>query len=157
MPSVKGSLTNFIVKPSTIAYQRNQNNNVGGTIGNIGYTMPNEAYGTPSGAIKWYVNSSKTTDMSTMPSKTGYDAWKYDYIWLPSLTETGRDEKVNGIWALSDSQRSNSIASWLRSASFGYANTCCYLQPNGTNNYKNVNDNYAVRPALHLNLDLVEA
>ena len=43
MPSVKGSLTDFIVKPSAVAYQGNQNNNVGGTIGNVGYTLPNEA------------------------------------------------------------------------------------------------------------------
>ncbi|MCI8325127.1 MAG: hypothetical protein HFH71_01115, partial [Clostridia bacterium] len=55
MPSVKGSLTSFIVKPSAVEYQSNQNQTAGGTIGNQGYTLPNEAYGTPSGTVNWYV------------------------------------------------------------------------------------------------------
>ena len=80
MPSVKGSLTDYIVKPSAVEYQSNQNQNAGGTIGNIGCTLPNDAYGTPSGAVKWY--SSGNVNMGTLPSKTGYDAWKDDYIWF---------------------------------------------------------------------------
>ena len=64
MPSVKGSLTDFIVKPSAVAYQGNQNNNVGGTIGNIGYTLPNEAYGTPSGTVNWFNDNGRNMDYS---------------------------------------------------------------------------------------------
>ncbi len=151
MPSVKGSLTNFIVKPSAVAYQGNQNNNVGGAIGNVGWTLPNEAYGTPSGTVNWYVGDGKNMDYS---GKSGYADWKDDYIWLPSLTETGRDETTNGIWALSNNQRSNSTTSWLRSGDFTYANYAYYLYAAGSpfnSNY--VTLSYAVRPALHLNLD----
>ena len=72
MPSVKGSLTNFIVKPSAVEYQSNQNNYVGGSIGHIGYTLPNEAYGTPSGTVKWLRSTDKLVDMGTLPSKSGY-------------------------------------------------------------------------------------
>ncbi len=150
MPSVNGSLTNFIVKPSAVAYQGNQNNNVGGSIGNTGWTLPNEAYGTPSGTVKWYVGNGKNMDYS---GKSGYADWKEDYIWLPSLTETGVDESVNGIWALSNNQRSNPTNSWLRSGC-NYGAGMYRLNAEGSslsNPY--VTDSYAVRPALHLNLD----
>ena len=149
MPSVKGSLTDFIVKPSAVAYQGNQNNNVGGTIGNVGYTLPNEAYGTPSGTVNWYVGTGINTDYS---SKSGYTDWKDDFIWLPSLTETGRDETTNGIWALSDNQRSNSTTSWLRS---GWGGSYVYYLTMAGNFIDKINpkNSYAVRPALHLNLD----
>ena len=97
MPSVKGSLTDFIVKPSAVKYQSNQNQIAGGTIGSLAYTLPNEAYGTPSGTVNWYVGEGRNMDYS---GKSGYADWKDDYIWLPSLTETGRDETTNGIWAI---------------------------------------------------------
>ena len=151
MPSVKGSLTDFIVKPSAVAYQGNQNNNVGGTIGNINYTLPNEAYGTPSGTIKWYNANGRNMDYS---GKSGYADWKEDYIWLPSLTETGRDETTNGIWALSNNQRSNSTNSWLRSGYNGSAGSAYILNAAGSSfGIDYVTISYAVRPALHLNLD----
>ncbi len=154
MPSVKGSLTDFIVKPSAVAYQENQNNNAGDTIGNVGYTLPNDAYGTPSGNVNWYTAGS--TDMSVLPSKTGYSAWKDDYIWLPSMTETGIDDNVNGIWALSKNQRSNSKISLLRSS--GHKNAARNYHLAATGNalgYGYMTLAYAVRPALHLNLNLV--
>ncbi len=152
MPSVKGSLTDFIVTPAQVAYQETENNTVGGNIGSTGYTLPNEAYGTPSGTVKWYVGSGRNMDYS---GKSGYADWKDDYIWLPSLTETGRDETTNGIWALSNNQRSNSSASWLRSSRHNYANFAYYLtMPGSSANTKSVTDSFAVRPALHLNLDM---
>ncbi len=152
MPSVKGSLTDFIVKPSAVAYQGTENQTAGGTIGGSVWTLPNEAYGTPSGTVRWY--SSGSVNMGTLASKTGYAAWKDDYIWLPSITETGVDESVNGIWALSNNQRSNSANSWLRSGS-NYATTnAYYLNAAGNSTDRNVTGSYAVRPALHLNLDL---
>ena len=55
----------------------------GSPIGSLGYTLPNEAWGAPSGAVNWY---NATFNYS---AKHGYSEWKDDYIWLPSLTETG--------------------------------------------------------------------
>ncbi|MDE6550899.1 MAG: hypothetical protein K2M44_05330, partial [Clostridia bacterium] len=155
MPSVKGSLTDFIVTPAQVAYQETENQNVGGSIGGIGYTLPNDAYGTPSGTVNWYKNSSNTIDMSTLPDKTGYNAWKDDYIWLPSLTETGYETARSGIWGLSINQRSNPVVSWVRSSYAGNAATASYLLESG-NKYSgyDVDAVYAVRPAFHLNLDL---
>ncbi len=151
MPTVNGSLTDFLVKPSAVAYQSNQNQYIGGTIGNLGFTLPNEAYGTPSGTVNWY--SGVNIVMSSLTSKAGYSAWKDDYIWLPSVTEIGRNTTTSGIWALSDNQRSNVANSWLRSGHYSNADTAHYMMPSGdilSANY--VTPYYAVRPALHLNL-----
>ncbi len=151
MSSVKGSLTDFIVKPSAVKYQSNQNQIAGGTIGSLAYTLPNEAYGTPSGTVNWYVGSGRNMDYS---GKSGYADWKDDYIWLPSLTETGRDETTNGIWALSNNQRSNPANSWLRSGYTGGAGNAYYLRAAGSSiGGSDVTRSCAVRPALHLNLD----
>ncbi|MDE6549946.1 MAG: hypothetical protein K2M44_00355, partial [Clostridia bacterium] len=142
---VKGSLTDFIVTPSQVEYQETENQY--GT-GGINYTLPNEAYGTPSGTIKWLAAD---RDFS---SKNGYDEWKDDYIWLPSTTETGYSSTYSGLWALSDAQRSNvSTYSWMRSSSQD-GSGAQYLHSSG-DSYRStyVMTQYAVRPALHLNLD----
>ncbi len=151
MPSVKGSLTDFIVTPAQVAYQETENNTVGGNIGSTGYTLPNEAYGTPSGTVNWYVGNGKNMNYS---GKSGYADWKDDYIWLPSLTETGGNESVNGIWALSNNQRSNSeYYSWLRSGFHSYSSTVYHLHNKGSLFDITIADDVCtVRPALHLNL-----
>ncbi|MDE5618468.1 MAG: hypothetical protein K2I79_03170, partial [Clostridia bacterium] len=151
MESITGSLTNFLVKPSQVAYQGVENQYSGGTVGDVGYSLPNEAYGTPTGTQNWY--SSKSIDMSTMSEKTGYTNWKDDLIWLPSLTEVGSSNTVYGIWGLSDAQRYNSATSWLRSGTesmVNYAYSLVDADVTFSSNY--VNNSYAVRPALHLNL-----
>ncbi|MDE5618530.1 MAG: hypothetical protein K2I79_03490, partial [Clostridia bacterium] len=151
MPSVTGSLTNFLVKPSKVRYQEVENQYSGSTIGGVGYTLPNEAYGTPTGSTNWFSN--KTLDLSTIPLKTGYTDWKDDLIWLPSLSETGTSSSIDGIWGLSNAQRTNFTASWLRSCSYGSTWSAYNLVDLGNSS----NGNYvtrinAVRPALHLNL-----
>ncbi|MDE6550975.1 MAG: hypothetical protein K2M44_05715, partial [Clostridia bacterium] len=149
MPSVEGSLTDFIVKPAQVAYQETENHTAGGSIGARGFTFPNEAYGTPSGTIRW---GHASLDYS---AKNGYTEWKDDYIWLPSLTETGYSTTVTGIWGLSVNQRSNSANSWLRSGtSNAYGLEVFILNAAGNSSYVNTPiGTYAVRPALHLNLD----
>ncbi|MDE6551249.1 MAG: hypothetical protein K2M44_07125, partial [Clostridia bacterium] len=145
--SVKDSLIDFIVIPSQVSYQETENQNAGAPIGGLGFTLPNDAYGSPSGTVRWY-NSNYNYS-----SKNGYAEWQSDYIWLPSLTETGYDSSHSGIWALSDSQRANSAISWLRSGGTGDANRACTLNAAGNScTGSNVATNYAVRPALHLNL-----
>ena len=111
-------------------------------------TLPNEAYGVPEGTIKW------PTDMD-YSKKNGYATWKDDYIWLPSLTETGYNESIVGLWNLSNNQRSSAGNSWLRSACNTYANWGFALTTSGSSLsdpfLTNTNN---VRPALHLNLDM---
>ncbi|MDE5618634.1 MAG: hypothetical protein K2I79_04025, partial [Clostridia bacterium] len=158
MPSVTGSLTKFLVKPSAVGYQGVENQYPNSMVGGIGYSLPNEAYGTPTGSTNWYSDINNSIDMSMMPSKAGYTNWKEDLIWLPSLTETGYSSSVYGIWGLSDNQRSNSAVSWLRSASHYSTHGAYYLAAAGSSTSRDlVPSSYAVRPALHLNLTSAQA
>ncbi|MDE5618410.1 MAG: hypothetical protein K2I79_02870, partial [Clostridia bacterium] len=153
MDSITGSLTNFLVKPSQVAYQGVENQYSGGTIGRVGYSLPNDAYGTPTDTSRWYISYNKVIDMSTMSSKAGYTNWQEDLIWLPSLTETGYSSSYYGIWGLSDNQRSNSAVSWLRSGRSDAAFDAYYLTEDGSSyKFTGTTDENAVRPALHLNL-----
>ncbi|MDE5618732.1 MAG: hypothetical protein K2I79_04520, partial [Clostridia bacterium] len=160
MSNVTGSLTNFLVKPSQVAYQGVENQTSGSPISSMRYTLANEAYGTPTGTQNWYSNSSKTIDMSTLPSKAGYTNWKDDLIWLPSLTETGFNNSVYGLWGLSDNQRSSSANSFVRSCTVSSGtNDLRYIyamDANGTANNPISTSARAVRPALHLNLSSAE-
>ncbi|MDE6550718.1 MAG: hypothetical protein K2M44_04405, partial [Clostridia bacterium] len=144
--AVEGSLTDFIVKPSQVAYQETENQYAGGTIGGLSYTLPNDAYGEPSGTVKWHSSFNYST-------KSGYTEWKDDYIWLPSLTETGYNTSVTGIWGLSVNQRSNTANSWVRSAHVPDA-TYTYVLDSSGSNYSPalVTNGASVRPAFHLNL-----
>ncbi len=144
MPNVAGSLTDYIVKPSQVAYQEIENQNAGGTIGGVGCSLPNDAYGEPDGVVNWHLNYT---------NKSGYADWQDDYIWLPSITETGYDSTVYGIWELSNNQRSASTFSWLRPGNPSNAGHSYFLYEGGNVfNTDSVSSSHAVRPALHLNL-----
>ena len=146
MPSVKGSLTDFLVTPAGVEYQETQNASLSVL---SGYAMPNEAWGTPSGTVKWFNNK---IDMSDITTKAGYDAWKDDYIWLPSLGEAIQD----GIWALSVSQRSSIYTTFLRTSDPSSVEYTTLLIANGSYTYgTSPNVKCLTRPALHLNLDSV--
>jgi len=54
MPLLTNSVTDFLVTPAEIAYQETENQTAGGNIGDVNYTLPNEAYGTPTGTVRWY-------------------------------------------------------------------------------------------------------
>ncbi|MDE6550750.1 MAG: hypothetical protein K2M44_04570, partial [Clostridia bacterium] len=152
MPTAADSLTDFIVKPSAVSYQETQNHNSGKPISDMNQTLPNDAYGTPSGVINYYNVTGRNLNYT---GKTGYTEWKDDYMWLPSLTETGSSSTIWGLWQLSNNQRSNSVATWLRSGSAYNAARSYYIAARGDSyDYELVNNSssYAVRPALHLNL-----
>ena len=151
MPDVGNSLTDFIVTPAQIAYQETQNQTAGGNLGSIGYTLPNEAYGTPSGSVRWY---SSNMDFSDKP---GYSDWKDDYIWLPSVSEVGNNTSTTGIWEVSVNQKSNELGSWLRSCTYIYDYATYFMNASGTiisSDYSSYS--CAARPAFHLNLTKAE-
>ncbi len=151
MPDVGNSLTDFIVTPAQIAYQETQNQTAGGNLGSIGYTLPNEAYGTPSGSVRWY---SSNMDFSDKP---GYSDWKDDYIWLPSVSEVGNNTSTMGIWEVSVNQKSNELGSWLRSCTYIYDYATYFMNASGTiisSDYSSYS--CAARPAFHLNLTKAE-
>ena len=135
------SLLDYIVQTKNVAYQ--------GTETIVKYnssykTCPNEAWGTPE--IESYYNANMNYS-----GKTHYTEWASDYLWLPSLAETGYSG-VTGIWNLSDAQRSNGKDSWLRSGNYFYAGNAFLLNTSGGNDDYRTTDTYAVRPAFHLDL-----
>ena len=166
MDSVAGSVTKYLVTPSEVAYQETENVN---TQFGESYYYPNEAYGEPNGSGSWSPSGGGAVNITT---NQYYDAWADDTLWLPSLTETGYSTGYEGLWDTSTAQRASNTGSdssmgtvgtasgtaenysWLRSGSYGNADFACNLTASGSDSYNfYVNNSYAVRPALHLNLN----
>ncbi len=174
MENAPNSLTQYLAKPSEVGYQATEYDE--GTMTSFYgpkeyggfptyptdvkyYYFPNDAYGTLSGG-DWY----EKMDYSTKGSgETAYDAWKDDYLWLPSLTETGMSNgsvsgEGDGMWDTDASLRSAKSGlgknyCWLRSGSAYRADQAYLLDDSGNRNQLVVNnDGCGVRPALHFNL-----
>ena len=138
---VTGSVTDYLVTPSQVSWQESQVQNFGWD-----YYLPNDAWGSISGK-NW---GEGQTDY---PNKEGYTLWKDDYIWLPSLTETGYSDTYTGLWGTNTNERVNTSESWLRSGNYGEMNLSYYLLPIGIDRSNLYIDCMGgVRPALHLNL-----
>jgi len=90
-----------------------------------------------------------------------YDEWGNDYIWLPSITETGASDAAatSSIWNLSNAQRGHNSSganySWLRSGYYYYRCNALYMQASGAYFGNYVYNTNGVRPALHLNLSAI--
>lgn len=169
-----GYLYEDIVAPSQMAWQAKESysdeiggNGVfadaayGGTAW-ADYKWPNEAYGTSNGN---YTNNNY--DYSNI---SGYDFWKDDKVWLPSLTEVGTGDDdgttdtLNGLWELTKFQKANNptmlnpvTAAWLRTPNT-VAN--CYsmftLEQDGSVGTRELSEkNLQIRPAIHLNLSKI--
>ena len=178
MDDVEGSLTEYIAKPSEVGYQDTEYDSetmksfyistaaMGGTMKY--YFFPNDAYNTPDkGADDADWDTQDGVQMDAYSSKgtaeTAYDAWKNDYLWLPSLTETGMSNGStsgigDGMWDTDASLRSANSGvgmghCWLRSGVYFSAQRAYQLDTSG--NYANFvvnNANCGVRPAIHFNL-----
>ena len=159
------ALTDYIVTPSNVSWQvKEQDSNLVG----ISNLLNNDSL-TVGG------NYSSEYDYST---KDYYSNWGNDYIWLPSLTETGYNESNIGMWEMSVEERKNYdgvtlevssdvapgganntpaltyACSCTRSATYTASSMYTYINMPSSENTSNVlvNISQAVRPALHLNL-----
>ncbi len=147
MDGVPGSLTAFIDAPSEVNWQKEQKSV---SYNNYQYNFNNDRYSTVSPGAMY-----NNIDYS---SKTNYDGWKNDKIWLPSMAEAGWYEGTyiaRGMWKTHALERGNAggVNSWLRSAGDPYySNAWTLLADGSANNDKPATDSYAVRPAFHLNL-----
>ena len=130
------SLTDYLVTPGQVNYQQAENwvwsyNGSGNP-----YLCPNEAWGTGTDGTSgpniawrhsagsktggWY-GSGTTDNMNQVIAKTDYTEWKDDYVWLPSLTETGYynsgSDYGSSLWGIpaGDAILKSSAISWLRS------------------------------------------
>lgn len=153
----------FLLKPKYINYQLNQTYKDR----NNAYDYKNDALGTPE-SLKWYspdTHSPYTPDY--VVNGIRYDDWGEDFIWLPSMIETGAFKSgasdsvfsdKDCIWKLSDSQRkySGNRWSWVRS---GYHNDYYHVGVLGSNagvfNAFQVYSSQGIRPAIHLNLSAI--
>ena len=159
------SVIDYIVQPKDVAYQETVS--AGGRASGFSYNCPNDAYGTPSG--KWYqstynyTNKGRTAaayDEETGRYLTAYDDWKYDYLWVPALAETGNSgsgsASTSGWWRTYIQQRcAYSQLTWLRSAPYD-ATRVHSLNTSGTtpsgSSAAQPTQYLTVRPAIHLNL-----
>ena len=171
MEEVENSLTQYITRPSQMSWQVYQSS--AATNPSLSYYYPNDSIEDPADKDlegSWWNSSYNYKD------KDGYKDWANDYIWLPSLAETGYDTSNIGLWETSTEQRQNYSSStsnngtvgtgngtggpyndsWLRSGFYNSANYACLLHPSGSDyGCYYVDYSYAVRPALHLNLSKV--
>ena len=137
-----GGIRPYIVQPNKVPYQRTSQ----GT--NYGYVLMNESLATN---LTGYYSSYSYQGLS------GYTNWGDDYLWLPSMSETGYSGSSAGIWQTSQAERANSTSySWSRSGSYNTSKSVYFLVSSG-NSYgpDSVFYGYAIRPALHLNLTAV--
>ena len=147
------SLVKYIVQPKDIAYQENL---ISSYSSSIIYQCPNDAYSTEMS--NWHPSTGATNKIGLIQTKDGYDAWKYDYVWLPALGETGNADGY-GLWkSNADLRGTFSMNAWLRSGGGSDAKLVNYLSSTGgfTTVAYTASDTLQVRPALHLNLTKAE-
>lgn len=178
MSSVSGNVTEYLVKPANVQWQEYGQNTR--TYIGVAYSASNENWsssipnsGSYNGtSYRFYYNSSKRSYYN-YATKEENAAWKNDYIWLPSISETGDSSSHPGMWGLSNNQRKNFNGSttdlsgtvgtinnsgvytysWTRSAFLDSSLYGMLLFPNGAQgDGEFVNQSLAVRPALHFNL-----
>ncbi|MDE6411874.1 MAG: hypothetical protein K2L02_05015 [Clostridia bacterium] len=177
------SLVGFLTQPKNIEYQKAENW-VWSYIGaGSPYLSPNDAWGTGANGIDgpdtssrhngtggWYSGSGGKNVMGDLLANAHYYDWAEDYLWLPSMTETGYDytptEKGQGLWgnSLTDavlkstmpSGTGNTVPSWLRS---GWGKEIIRTQGltyAGLWTGVSAETVGYIRPALHLNLSQAE-
>ncbi len=167
---------NYLVQPKYINYQRNLTRNgrddgtdlKNDTLGDAFNPYKGNNYGWDASGT-WGSKAEYGThvlyDENTTVNGYRYNDWGEDYIWLPSMTETGalKEEGVTSggsyiddecVWKLTQNQRkhSGSTWSWLRSGNFNYYSYSYALGSSGAYNSNYVGVTFGVRPALHLNL-----
>ncbi|MDE7348369.1 MAG: hypothetical protein K2N53_01765, partial [Clostridia bacterium] len=146
--------SNYLVQPKYIAYQ-NQQTLYDRSPGH--FDSPNDALENPVKGQWCYTNTMYLpTDTITRGGVTyTYNEWGNDYIWIPSLAETG-GSMIPSAWGLNDTQRAHSKAgySWLRTGGHSHFGYAYRLETTGGRNPTPVAADGALRPAVHLNLTL---
>ncbi|MDE6302093.1 MAG: hypothetical protein K2M36_00695, partial [Clostridia bacterium] len=156
----------YLVQPKNIQYQRTEtqyNRAKSGEVPeNVNGNIPNDALGslTSGWDDKTYKVNYQPSD--TFPDASGnmvrYDAWGDDYIWLPSVTETGNNGSIptSCIWKLTSYQRSHSSSTaFTRSGDANGWQNVYPLTSTGAHGGDSCTSTGSVRPAIHLNLSAI--
>ncbi|MDE7337348.1 MAG: hypothetical protein K2N32_04455, partial [Clostridia bacterium] len=139
--TLKGSLIQYLEVPANVEWQ--------GVEADMTNTFINDAYNKISGNFK--SGQEKVQDCK------GYDAWKNDYLWLPSMTELGWGAGAYALWQTSAILSADATPFWVRSASL-LSFSQSYTVPTSGNSHTHTNvkgTSYSIRPAIHLNLSKV--
>ncbi len=154
----KKSLTEYLVAPKDVLYQEKETFTWGFL--SSGYHNLNEAWGTPD-------SGSYYSNLGQIAQKPAYLEWINDTIWLPSMTETGFIGGAASLWGIPtgtasqagiviSGNGSNSYNLALRSGyQQGAGNAQC-VPADGSGANSSVTNNFAIRPAIHLNLTVAE-
>ena len=163
------SLVDFLATPSQVNYQRAENWVWSYSGKGTPYLCPNEAWGNGTDGVNgpnvsfrhngtggWYNLSG--INMNQVIDNVRYYEWQNDYLWLPSVTETGyyrsNVELGTSLWGIPHGNAilNSSADSWLRSGGFASVNAAQSLTATGDFGAPTSTRSLAVRPALHLNL-----
>ncbi|MBD5087160.1 MAG: hypothetical protein HDT32_07425 [Clostridiales bacterium] len=146
------SIKEYLEVPDNMSWQHNQSAK---TSAGQSYDFNNDAL--DSGCS---YNSTRNYYTNTSVSTSGYQAWKNDTLWLPSVAEVGAGTSVAGLWRTSQNQRASATSTshcWLRSGSEDGYRGSYYIKYDGSavsHNYVSTSS-YVIRPAFHLNLSSV--
>ncbi|MDE6411553.1 MAG: phage holin family protein [Clostridia bacterium] len=147
--------TKYLVQPKNITYQVRETAKDRGSVGVKGIPGVNLASEALDPTVGEWPNGISYTASETFDN-IRYDDWGNDYIWIPSLTETGSSDvfTTTSIWKLSVQQVENAKTecSFLRTAFNNYAYHYL-IEPAGTASYTEPHYARVVRPAIHLNLN----
>lgn len=171
MNSVSDSLTQFIATPAQVGYQAHEwDAATSNALDSRKFYYPNDAYAEPQTGGQWCTSSYPTysfnflNDDNSRADGAKYGSWQNDYLWLPSVTETGVEDDVgDGIWNTDVALRSSGSAksgsasydrSFLRSSSAYDTMQVKNLNSKGSGDSTNLKSHNidVVRPALHINL-----
>ena len=152
----------YLVQPKNVKYQHTENilGREFPTATVPQFTMPNNAISRISSGWSWGTNSELDKEGYKPDEVFGghrYDEWGNDYIWLPSLIETGEINMSSNasIWKLSSAQVLSAEQCWLRSGHFGTYSFYYYIKEDGKIGPIYANESKGVRPAIHLNLSAI--
>ncbi len=146
---LQNSVTKVIVKPEKVAWQES------GTPTMDRYRELNSQWGAESPTENWYDRYYELTQ------KYGYDAWKNDFLWLPSFYEMKKTEKdTQTLWRLSYQQKTftTDIADWAWFRVGNGANMASLFSYSsvGIEEWSNCGKELGVRPAVHIDLSAPE-
>ncbi len=155
----------YLVQPKKVLYQHTESlySRTDPPWG-ASYNVFNDALGTLSS--NWnssgYTYKPSDTFTNANSETVRYDSWGDDYIWLPSVTETGYSDQfaTASIWKLTKAQLSNSHSTgvYIRSAGRAAGNDAWMISSTGAHlDTKTPTTQYGVRPAIHLNFSAAES
>ncbi len=112
--SPNSPLREFIVQPRFVSWQES-GQNAKTQIG-FSYNLSNENWSSSIPDTNFYNAGMNFAELA------GNDAWKNDYLWLPSMSETGHSSSYTGIWGTNQNERSNGSGTyaWSRSSSVSF-------------------------------------